>query len=73
MEHVVLTGNDVFHQAVSCFIDIDVFLRNTGKSKATNRKRDRCRLGRKEEKEGLIDECKHFYGRNKTTRKTESR
>lgn len=37
MEHVVLAGNDVLHQAVSCFIDVDVFLKKRGKGEGTKR------------------------------------
>ena len=30
MEDVILAGNDVLHQAISCFVDVDVFLKKKG-------------------------------------------
>lgn len=65
MEHVILTGNDVFHQAVSRFIDVDVFL---NERKEWKEQIEGEMVGKKREEEAReIDECKHFYKRNKTS------
>ena len=45
LEHIILTGNDVFHQAVCRFVDVDVFLRE--KKKWGKRKKKQRGGGRK--------------------------
>lgn len=62
MEHVILTGNDVLHQAVSCFVDVDVFLKKEGE-KCRNKWTERWKyeiVRNEREKEEYVDQCQLF-------------